>query len=82
MFTIECSVCHKSNLSHAHGDWPHQAIHGANMSMFEPSLDLSTYACQIWSRSDGRVENMGDRHTDKGTPQPYIVDGAFVDPKT
>ena len=34
--------------------------------------------CQIWLRSDGRVEKKGgtDRQTDKGNPQFYdIVDG-------
>ena len=33
------------------------------------------YVCQIWLRSDGRVEKKGgaDRQTDKGTLQLYIV---------
>ena len=30
--------------------------------------------CQIWLRSDGSVEKKGDRQTDKGTLQLYIVD--------
>ena len=39
---------------------------------------LSEYVCQIWLRSDGRVEKKGvqstDRQTDKGTLQLYLVD--------
>ena len=38
---------------------------------------LSEYVCQIWLRSDGRVEREGGggyRQTDKGTLQLYIVD--------
>ena len=43
----------------------------------EPVLYLSEYVCQIWLRSDGRVEKRGggtDRQRDKGTLQLYIVD--------
>ena len=43
------------------------------------SAYLSEYVCQIWLRSDGRVEKRGvqtDRQTDKGTLQLYIVDEA------
>ena len=36
---------------------------------------LPEYVCQIWLRSDGRVEKKGgtDRQTDKRTLQLYIV---------
>ena len=40
---------------------------------------LSEYVCQIWLRSDGRVEKRGgstDIQTDKGTLQLYIVDSS------
>ena len=40
---------------------------------------LSEYVCQIWLRSDGRVEKKGDtdRQTDKGTLQFYISEGTL-----
>ena len=44
---------------------------------YEPFADLSAYACQIWSQSDGRVENRGiqtDTHTQtKGQLHLYIL---------
>ncbi len=33
------------------------------------------YVCQIWLRSDGRVEKGGYRQTDKGKLQLYIIEG-------
>ena len=51
---------------------------GWGVSIFvrwEPVPYLSEYVCQIWLRSDGRVENRGGyRQTNKGTLQLYIVD--------
>ena len=39
--------------------------------------------CQIWLQSDGRVEKKGgggDRQTDRGTLQLYIVDNQITKP--
>ena len=38
-------------------------VGGGAFFWFEPFPDLSTYACQIWSRSDSRVRKSGDRQT-------------------
>ena len=48
---------------------------GAHLFRYEPFTDLSTYACQICSRSGGRVEKGGgtDRQAHKGILQLYIV---------
>ena len=49
---------------------------------FESFPDVSAYACQIWSRSDGRVEK--DLHThihthkQRDSVQLYIVDWFFL----
>ena len=36
---------------------------GQCLFKYEPFPDLSLYACQIWSRSDGPVEKRGGRDT-------------------
>ena len=56
---------------------PFRAIHGATFCRFEQFPDLSTYACQIWSRSDGRVKKESGLksrlvQTDKGMPLPIV----------
>ena len=48
--------------------WGWSIFLGESQSRIYPNV------CQIWLRSDGRVEKKGGVQTDKGTLQLYIVE--------